>query len=151
MWLNLFFSFFLQAFPCGSPLVSYISRATLNVTEDKDKMTNIMRKYFSSQTTSTGNSGSAEISTYSPSLGVYCFGGLFIIVVVASLFSLLLYVVKKFPHFHWINASIVPLEGSLWLRFIELVKHFNQKCLRSWSFSRNESTPSPEGLELHLV
>ncbi|KAM3714493.1 hypothetical protein ACJW31_01G336600 [Castanea mollissima] len=131
------------AFPLGSPLVSYISRATLNVTEDKDKMTNIMRKYFSSQTTSTGENGSAEIYTYSPSLGVYSFGGLFIVVGAVSLFSLLLYVVKKFPHFHWTNSNIVPLEGSLWLRFIELVKNFNQKCLRSWSFWRNGSTLNP--------
>ena len=104
-----------------------------------------MRKFFSGQTTYTGENGSTEISTYSLSLGVYSFGGLFIVVGAVSLFSLLLYVVKKFPHFHWTNSHIVPLEGSLWLRFIELVKHFNQKCLRSWSFSRNESTPSLEG------
>ncbi|KAM3762369.1 hypothetical protein ACB098_01G339700 [Castanea mollissima] len=133
------------AFPRGSPLVSYISRATLNVTEDKDKMTDIIRKNFASQTTSTGDNGSAACSTYSPSLGVDSFGGLFIIVGVASLLSLLLYVVKKFPHFHWKNSNIVPLKGSLWLSFIELVKHSNQKYLRSWFFWRNESTPSPEG------
>ncbi|KAM3714494.1 hypothetical protein ACJW31_01G336700 [Castanea mollissima] len=133
------------AFPRGSPLVSYISRATLNVTEDKDKMTDIIRKNFASQTTSTGDNGSAACSTYSPSLGVDSFGGLFIIVGVASLLSLLLYVAKKFPHFHWKNSNIVPLKGSLWLSFIELVKHSNQKYLRSWFFWRNESTPSPEG------
>ncbi|KAL4654542.1 hypothetical protein ACB092_01G387000 [Castanea dentata] len=133
------------AFPRGSPLVSYISRATLNVTEDKDKMTDIIRKNFASQTTSTGDNGSAACSTYSPSLGVDSFGGLFIIVGVASLLSLLLYVVKKFPHFHWKNSNIVPLKGSLWLSFIELVKHSNQKYLRSWFFWSNESTPSPEG------
>ena len=106
-------------------------------------MTNIMRKYFSGQTTYTGENGSTEISTYSLSLGVYSFGGLFIVVGAVSLFSLLLYVVKKFPHFHWTNSHIVPLEGSLCLRFIELVKNFNQKYLRSWSFWRNGSTLNP--------
>ena len=29
------------------------------------------------------------------------------------------------------------------MRFIDLVKNFNQKCLRSWSFWRNGSTLNP--------
>uniref|UniRef100_A0A2N9IMB7 Glutamate receptor n=1 Tax=Fagus sylvatica TaxID=28930 RepID=A0A2N9IMB7_FAGSY len=129
------------AFPLKSPLVSYISRAILNVTQDKDKMTTIIRKNFASQTTCVDGS-SAEISSYSPSLGVYSFGGLFIIVGVASMCSLLIYV-AKFLHFHWPASNIIPTEGSFWLRFIELVKHFNQKDLCSCSFRRNESKLNP--------
>uniref|UniRef100_A0A2N9FII7 Ionotropic glutamate receptor C-terminal domain-containing protein n=1 Tax=Fagus sylvatica TaxID=28930 RepID=A0A2N9FII7_FAGSY len=129
------------AFPLKSPLVSYISRAILNVTQDKDKMTTIMRKYFASQTTCVDGS-SAEISSYSPSLGVYSFGGLFIIVGVASMCSLLIYV-AKFLHFHWPASNIIPTEGSFWLRFIELVKHFDQKDLCSCPFRRNESKLNP--------
>jgi ionotropic glutamate receptor len=113
----------------------------LNVTQDKDKMTTIMRKYFASQTTCVDGS-SAEISSYSPSLGVYSFGGLFIIVGVASMCSLLIYV-AKFLHFHWPASNIIPTEGSFWLRFIELVKHFDQKDLCSCPFMRNKSKLNP--------
>nr|POF09066.1 glutamate receptor 2.2 [Quercus suber] len=129
------------AFPRGSPLVSYISRAVLNVTEDTDKMAGIMRKYFETQTTCVD--GSAKISTDSPSLGVYSFGGLFIIAGVASMFSLLIYAVK-FLHFHWPTSNIVPPEGSFWLKLIELVKHFDQKDLCSYPFRKNESPLYPK-------
>ncbi|KAL4654546.1 hypothetical protein ACB092_01G387100 [Castanea dentata] len=129
------------AFPRGSPLVSYISRAVLNVTEDTDKMTGIMRKYFESQTTCVD--GSAEISTDSPSLGVYSFGGLFIIAGLTSMFSLLIHVVK-FLHFHWPTSNIVPAEGSFWLKLIELVKHFYQKDQCSYPFRKNESPLNPK-------
>ncbi|GMY35461.1 glutamate receptor 2.8-like [Fagus crenata] len=129
------------AFPLKSPLVSYISRPILNVTQDKDKMTTIMRKYFASQTTCVDGS-SAEISSYSPSLGVYSFGGLFIIVGVASICSLLIYL-AKFLHFHWPASNIIPTEGSFWLRLIELVKHFDQKDICPCPFRRNESKLNP--------
>ena len=113
----------------------------MNVTEDTDKMTGIMRKYFETQTTCVD--GSAEISTDSPSLGVYSFGGLFIIAVVASMFSLLIHVVR-FLHFHWPTSNIVPPEGSFWLKLIELVKHLGQKDLCSYPFRKNESPLYPK-------
>ncbi|CAL8990803.1 unnamed protein product [Prunus brigantina] len=39
------------AFPRGSPLVSYMSRAILNVTQDKSKMDSIEEKYFGNNQT----------------------------------------------------------------------------------------------------
>jgi hypothetical protein len=60
---------FLQAFPQGSSLLPYISRAILNVTEDKDKFGGIEEKYFSS---TPCEDQSATIS--SQSLGLYSFG-----------------------------------------------------------------------------
>ncbi|KAB1204194.1 Glutamate receptor 2.7 [Morella rubra] len=84
------------AFPQGSPLVPYISRAILNVTENKEKFEEIEGKYFSSQTSCTDQG--ATFPTDSPSLGVSSFGGLFVISGVASMFSLLVYVSKSFTH-----------------------------------------------------
>lgn len=112
---------FLQAFPQGSPLLVYISRAILNVTEDKDKFGGIEEKYFSS---TPCEDQSAKIS--SQSLGFYSFGGLFIIIVVASMSSLLVYLFK-FLRSHWtaLNASNTD-ESSFGSKLLEMAKHFDR-------------------------
>ncbi|BBG92914.1 glutamate receptor 2.7 [Prunus dulcis] len=61
------------AFPRGSPLVSYMSRAILNVTQDKSKMDLIEENYFGNQTICDDQS--AKISSDGRSLHVYSFGG----------------------------------------------------------------------------
>jgi ionotropic glutamate receptor len=111
----------LQAFPQGSPLLPYMSRAILNVTEDKDEFGGIEEKYFSS---TPCEDQSAKIS--SQSLGLYSFRGLFIITVVASTSSLLVYLFK-FLHSHWpaSNASNTN-ESSFWSKLLEMAKHFDR-------------------------
>jgi len=112
---------FLQAFPQGSSLLPYISRAILNVTEDKDKFGRIEEKYFS---TTPCEDQSATIS--SQSLGLYSFGGLFIITVVASTSSVLV-CLFKFLRSHWpaLNASNTD-ESPFWSKLLEIVKHFDR-------------------------
>ncbi|KAK6942400.1 Solute-binding protein family 3/N-terminal domain of MltF [Dillenia turbinata] len=74
------------AFPLGSPLVSYFSRAVLNVTEGK-KIDNIQKRYFHEQ--SSCPEQTTIITTDTPSLTAYSFGGLFMIVIVAILVALM--------------------------------------------------------------
>ncbi|XP_059461982.1 glutamate receptor 2.8-like [Corylus avellana] len=113
------------AFPQGSPLVPYISRAILNVTEDKDKFRGIEEKYFSSKTHCEDQG--ATISSHSPSLGLYSFGGLFIITAVASTSSLLVYLFK-FLLSHWPTLSTSNThESSFWCKLLAMAKHFDQK------------------------
>jgi ionotropic glutamate receptor len=113
---------FLQAFPQGSPLLPNISRAILNVTEDKDKLGGI-EKYISS---TPCEDQSATISSQSSSLDLYNFGGLFIITVVASTSSLLVYLFI-FLHSHWpaLNASSTD-ESSFGSKLLEMIKHFDR-------------------------
>ncbi|OWM77133.1 hypothetical protein CDL15_Pgr017667 [Punica granatum] len=84
---------FAFAFPMRSPLVSYVSRAVLKVTQDKAKMDAIERKNFLSQQISScqdtriSMDQDTRINT-DLSLSVYSFGGLFIITGLTSLFAL---------------------------------------------------------------
>ncbi|PKI42358.1 hypothetical protein CRG98_037236 [Punica granatum] len=74
----------------GSPLASYVSRAVLNVTQDKARMDAIERKNFLSQTSSCQDgTDQGTIISSDLSHSVYSFGGLFIITGVTSLFALL--------------------------------------------------------------
>ncbi|XP_075633976.1 glutamate receptor 2.8-like [Castanea sativa] len=124
------------AFQKGSPLVSYISRAILNVTQDQEKIGPIERKYFSSQTTCEDQS--TTISSHSPSLGVDNFGGLFLIAGITSMVSLLVYVIEYFFS-HWPALSDKNIATSFWSKLVEMVKHFDQKDLSSHHFKREES------------
>ncbi|KAG2699273.1 hypothetical protein I3760_07G185600 [Carya illinoinensis] len=136
------------AFPLGSPLVPYMSRAILNVTEDKEKMKEIRSKYLAPQIPCE-DLGPEIIPSNSPSLGVYSFGGLFIITGLASMSSLLIHVFRCL-RLHWPASNNISTEGSFWLRFVKLVKHFDLEYQCSPPFSINGSTPnpamSPEGL-----
>ena len=129
---------FLQAFRQGSPLVPYISRAILNVTQDKDKIGAIEQKYFSSQTSC--ESQSTAISSHSPSLGVDSFGGLFLIAGIASMVSFLVYVFKFF-YSHWPALSNNNTANSFWSKLVEMAKHFDQKELSSQSSVHDVVSP----------
>uniref|UniRef100_A0A2N9H3K9 Ionotropic glutamate receptor C-terminal domain-containing protein n=1 Tax=Fagus sylvatica TaxID=28930 RepID=A0A2N9H3K9_FAGSY len=133
----------------GSPLVPYISRAILNVTQDKDKIGAIEHKYFSSQTTCEDQS--TTISSHSPSLGVDSFGGLFLIAGIASMVSLLV-TVFKFFYSHWPALSHNNTANCFWSKLVEMAKCFDQKDLSSHTFKTKESSvhavTSPDILEL---
>jgi ionotropic glutamate receptor len=128
---------YVQAFAQGSPLVPYISRAILNVTEDKDRFRGFEEKYFSSKTHCEDQG--ATISSKSPSLGLYSFGGLFIITAVASTSSLLVYLFK-FLHSHWPPLSTSSThESSFWCKLLAMAKHFDQKDPSSLGIERSKS------------
>uniref|UniRef100_A0A2N9INE9 Ionotropic glutamate receptor C-terminal domain-containing protein n=1 Tax=Fagus sylvatica TaxID=28930 RepID=A0A2N9INE9_FAGSY len=133
----------------GSPLVPYISRAILNVTQDKEKIGAIEHKYFSSQTTCEDQS--TTISSHSPSLGVDSFGGLFLIAGIASMVSLLV-TVFKFFYSHWPALSHNNTANCFWSKLVEMAKCFDQKDLSSHTFKTKESSvhavTSPDILEL---
>lgn len=58
--------------------------------------------------------------------------------------SSLLIHVFRFLRLHWPTLNNIPSEGSFWLRFVKLVKHFDLECQCSPPSSINESTPNPE-------
>ncbi|KAK6241912.1 hypothetical protein SCA6_007301 [Theobroma cacao] len=98
------------AFPRGSPLVPYISRAILKVREDTI-MDNIEKKYFKHQVTSLYSA--APISADSRSLSLHSFGGLFIITGIATLLAL------------------VISEGYFWEKPVSMAKKYGQRYLSS--------------------
>ncbi|XP_016679139.1 glutamate receptor 2.8 [Gossypium hirsutum] len=109
------------AFPRGSPLVPVISRAILSVIENKSKMDAMEHKYFS-------HLKACQTTISSSSLGLYSFGGLFIITAVASVSSLIIYF-TKFLQSHWTTIHTVHHDSSFWSKISELGKHFYDQSL----------------------
>ncbi|GAV84232.1 Lig_chan domain-containing protein/SBP_bac_3 domain-containing protein/ANF_receptor domain-containing protein [Cephalotus follicularis] len=128
------------AFALKSPLVRYMSRSILNVTEDEDKMEAITLKNFGRPITCEDGGGTTD---YSGSLGVYSFGGLFIITGVASVSSLLIYIFQ-FLYSHWPASDIGHPEGPFWSKIVELAKHFDQKDLSSHIFKADQARVHPD-------
>ncbi|XP_016647148.1 PREDICTED: glutamate receptor 2.8-like [Prunus mume] len=126
------------AFPRGSPLVSYMSRAILNVTQDKSKMDSIEEKSFGNNQTICDDQSAKKISD-GRSLHVYSFGGLFIIAGVVSMFSLLMYM-YRFLCSQWPTLrTTIHSENSFWWKMVELAKHFDKKDLTSHPFTQRTS------------
>ncbi|XP_011016086.1 PREDICTED: glutamate receptor 2.8-like [Populus euphratica] len=126
------------AFPLGSPLVPYISRAILKVTQDKDKMEEIERRNFGGEATCLDQ---AAMLT-SGGLGLSSFGGLFIITGVASMSALLIYV-TKFLYIHWPASNTMDRERSFYSRVLELAKHFDKADPSAHHLNRAESRVHP--------
>lgn len=102
-----------------------MSRAILNVTQNKIQMDTIQSKYFGNQLALEDQS--AKISSEGPSLGVYSFGGLFIIAGVVSMLSLLMYM-YHFLCSHWSALrTICSSESTLREKVVEIAKHFDKK------------------------
>ncbi|KAK9931926.1 hypothetical protein M0R45_019180 [Rubus argutus] len=110
------------AFPLGSPLVAYVSRAILNVTQDHEKMEELQRKYFPDE--SKCEDPSSTFSSENPSLSVYSFGGLFIITAVISVSSCFIYILSNFIYRQWPSLNSIYPEASSLLSKIS--KHFHQ-------------------------
>ncbi|PKI31433.1 hypothetical protein CRG98_048175, partial [Punica granatum] len=93
LFLGKYCNKYMMAFPRGSPLVAYFSRAILNVTQDKTKMNEIERKYQLSQSSlcqdEESNQGGATISSHTLSLGMGSFSGLFIITGIVAVLAVL--------------------------------------------------------------
>ncbi|KAF7806605.1 glutamate receptor 2.9-like [Senna tora] len=114
------------AFPTGSKLTSYFSRAILNVTENKEIMDEIERKYF-------GNNDDDELEDHwnsssddTPSFTTYSFAGLFMVVGVLAILGVL------------VSESII-----MWRKYVMLAKTYGQRILLSRT-SRNVTQPSVE-------
>ena len=132
-----------QAFPRGSPLVPYMSRAILNVTENTKTMEALKGKYFR-QNMDCQESQNQRRTISSDRLSVYSFGGLFIITGIASLSALLVYM-SKFIYSHWPELDTIHAERSTWSKLTELAKLFDQKVPASNPFERNGSCTQSEG------
>ncbi|XP_016901396.1 glutamate receptor 2.8-like isoform X2 [Cucumis melo] len=126
------------AFPKGSPLATYFSRAILNVTEDKDKMKKIENRYFLNE-----DDPPIPDSNDSP-LDVRGFGGLFIITIVANSLSLLIYLIQFFLTHELDSTGYV--ESTFTSKLVEKVKlfyrmHFHSSSLQT-AQSRVHSVPA---------
>ncbi|KAL4650639.1 hypothetical protein ACB092_01G102400 [Castanea dentata] len=118
-------------FPIGSPLVSDVSRAVLNVTEG-EKMKEIENAWLEKQNNCTNSNNQVS----SASLSLASFWGLFLIAGVASLLaltismSMFLYKERQqiLIHFH--------SEGSIWRRIHNTLRIFDRKDLNSHTFRK---------------
>ncbi|KAK0599476.1 hypothetical protein LWI29_005653 [Acer saccharum] len=135
------------AFPQGSPLVSSISRAILNVTEN-GHLSDIENKTLGGKANCEGQGATLS----SDGLSVYRFAGLFIITGAASMSSLLIYTVS-FIYSQWplLNNIHPETSTSFWSKIVCLIKNFDNKDLSAHPFNRRESrvhhATSPEGIE----
>uniref|UniRef100_A0A6M2F9F9 Glutamate receptor n=1 Tax=Populus davidiana TaxID=266767 RepID=A0A6M2F9F9_9ROSI len=127
------------AFPLDSPLVSYISRAILNVTEDHDKMEAIKRKSFGREISTCEDQGP---ETSSGGLRLSSFAGLFLISGVAYISSLLIYIIR-FLCSNYPASNTMHEEQSMWLRILEVAKRFDQKDPSVHHLRRSESRVHP--------
>ena len=134
-----------QAFPPRSPLVSYISRAILNVTQDISKMDEIERRYFHNDSLCPAQDPTTLSYSHNLSLSVYSFGGLFIITGVVSISAVLIYV-ALFLYSHWPKSSSIDGHSddrSFWSKFVETTKKFNQvRVLSAATSSQLEKSTS---------
>ncbi|XP_061966126.1 glutamate receptor 2.8-like isoform X2 [Populus nigra] len=126
------------AFPLNSPLVSHFSRAILNVTEDHDKMEVIKRKSFGREITCEDRGA----ETSSGGLRLSSFAGLFLISGLASISSLLIYIIR-FLRSNYPASNTMHEEQSMWLRILEVAKRFDQKDPSVHHLRRTESRVHP--------
>ncbi|XP_058785984.1 glutamate receptor 2.7-like [Vicia villosa] len=120
------------AFPKGSPYVAGISRAILNITQG-EKMRKLENAWF--KEVSCTQDSYANIS-FSNSLGLESFWGLFLIAGVASLLALLIFVVT-FLHQHkhiWLNND---QSASIWRIIRVLARIFDQRDLNCHIFKKS--------------
>ncbi|XP_028773669.1 glutamate receptor 2.9-like [Neltuma alba] len=113
---------FAFAFPKGSNLTSYFSRAILNVRESGE-VDKIEEKYFGSNhenyegqglSTSSSDNASSNLTTYS-------FAGLFMVIGILSLLAL------------------AVSESHIWQKPVILARTYSRQLLMSWSFTRTSS------------
>ena len=118
-----------QVFTKGSPLVSDVSRAVLNVTEG-EKMKEIEKAWFGDQS----NCPSSNTQVSFGSLSLDSFWGLFLIAGIASLSTLIIsfstFLYKERQQI-WINFDS---KNSIWKRICHALRIFDNKDLSSHTF-----------------
>ncbi len=122
----------LQVFPIGSPLVSDVSRAVLNVTEG-EKMKEIENEWLRKK----NNCPDSNNQVSSKSLSLASFWGLFLIAGVASLLALII----SLSMFLYKERRQILIcfhsEGSVWRRFHHTLRIFDKKDLSSHTFRKS--------------
>ncbi|CAD5181023.1 unnamed protein product [Musa acuminata subsp. malaccensis] len=107
-------------FPRGSPLVSDISRAILNITEG-ERMTEIEKAWFGDPTSCPNQSNNLASS----SLAFRSFGGLFLITGVVSVLALLIFL-ARFIYTEWDELQAAAgRQSSLWKKMVVLLKYYH--------------------------
>ncbi|XP_031483731.1 glutamate receptor 2.7-like [Nymphaea colorata] len=128
------------AFPKGSPLVSDISRAILNVTEG-EQMAKIEKEWGMSNKTECANVETEKISS---SLSLSSFWGLFLITGTTSLGALIIGTISILHQYNKRELGTFPsLDSefkSLWRKLLDFVRYFDEKDLTSLAFKNRVMT-----------
>ncbi|TQD70319.1 hypothetical protein C1H46_044147 [Malus baccata] len=123
---------FAFAFPKGSLLARDVSRAILNVNEG-DRMKEIEKKWFNKESSCPGPNSLVS----STSLSLESFWGLFLIAGLASTLALLIYA-AMFLYEHKEVLSRLDPEASLWRKFCVMLRIYDKKDLKSFTFKKGE-------------
>ncbi|XP_050126579.1 glutamate receptor 2.8-like [Malus sylvestris] len=123
---------FAFAFPKGSLLARDVSRAILNVNEG-DKMKEIENKWFNKESSCPDPNSLVS----SNSLSLESFWGLFLIAGLASTLALLIYA-AMFLYEHKEILSQLDPEASLWRKFCVMLRIYDKKDLKSFTFKKGE-------------
>ncbi|CAN6539557.1 unnamed protein product [Malus baccata var. baccata] len=123
---------FAFVFPKGSPLALDISRAILNVDEG-DRMKMIENKWFNKESSCPDPNSLVS----SNSLSLESFWGLFVIAGLASTLALLIYAAMFLYEHKEILLRLDP-EASLWRKFRVLLRLYDKKDLKSFTFKKGE-------------
>ncbi|KAF5953155.1 hypothetical protein HYC85_011099 [Camellia sinensis] len=116
-------------FPKGSPLVADISRAVIAITEG--------RKILDTEQHWLGNTTCPEHNSFtSNSLTLQSFIGLFIITGCVTVLCLIVYIVKYIYGNIDLLKRIWNSSTTTWSRFCALCRHFDQRDLSSYPFSK---------------
>ncbi|CAL5361046.1 unnamed protein product [Camellia sinensis] len=120
---------FAFVFPKGSPLVADISRAVIAITEG--------RKILDTEQHWLGNTTCPEHNSFtSNSLTLQSFIGLFIITGCVTVLCLIVYIVKYIYGNIDLLKRIWNSSTTTWSRFCALCRHFDQRDLSSYPFSK---------------
>ncbi|XP_039115641.1 glutamate receptor 2.8-like [Dioscorea cayenensis subsp. rotundata] len=120
-------------FPKGSPIVSDLSRAILNITEG-DEMSDIERRWFGDQT----NCPKLGSKLSSNSLDFTSFWGLFLITGTVSLLAFFLYwIIFLYKNRHQLMSNMASQSSLRW-RLQSIGQLFDQRDLSSHTFRNAE-------------
>ncbi|KAH0990287.1 hypothetical protein GBA52_001770 [Prunus armeniaca] len=122
---------FAFVFPKGSPLARDVSRGILNVNEG-NQMKVIEDRWFKKQNCVDPNS-----LVSSNSLSLESFWGLFLIAGVSSTLALLIFAAMFLYEHKDIFKQLDP-EASLWKRFLIMLRIYDNKDLKSFTFKKRE-------------
>ncbi|CAL5430380.1 unnamed protein product [Camellia sinensis] len=130
-------------FPKGSPLVTDISRAIINITEGR-KILDTEQQWFGNTTCPERNSFTSN------SLTLQSFVGLFSITGCVTALLLIVYIVKYIYGNIDLHKRMWDSSTTTWSRFCALCRHFDQRDLLSYPFSKKRDRIDQE-LELNDI
>ncbi|KAL4319274.1 hypothetical protein GQ457_18G003300 [Hibiscus cannabinus] len=132
-------------FPKGSPIVSDVSSAILNVTQG-DEMEQIQNKWFKSDQSCPD----VDPIVSSTRLGLDSFWGLFLLAGIASIAALIVFAAMFLYEQRHVLFQFHP-ETSLWRKVGIMSRIFDQKDLNSHTFKKTEATYASSHCSVHDV